>query len=405
MAKYVVIFGREPALAFAELTRLFARGDATTGTAQLLGSVAVVSGLEASAAVRLPELLGGTVKVAEVLGQITNIPKAHDVSPWLDILLPQVTRLRPATFGISYYTATGQAPGAQAVEKIGLSIKRHLKTLGVSGVRWVNGRGQPLTSVQVTGNKLTQDKNAEFIVVIGDEVAYIARTVAVQPYEAWGKRDYGRPRRNARAGMLPPKLARAMVNLLGMPMRGTLLDPFCGSGTVLMEALLAGWQNVVGTDIAKLAVTDSAANIDWLREHTPVSGEVKLFTIPVPDLATVVPSESVQGIVTEVALGPPCAARPNEKSVAAMKEPLLPLYSKALESFAAVLIPGGRAVIAFPVWETDEGSAIGVIADLVLDMAMFRVIPFPDGAQTSIYRRPGQAVGREIIVLEKPVNN
>ena len=35
----------------------------------------------------------------------------------------------------------------------------------------------------------------------------------MQDFEQWGARDYGRPSRDAVRGMLPPKLARMMVNL------------------------------------------------------------------------------------------------------------------------------------------------------------------------------------------------
>ncbi|MBS3125240.1 hypothetical protein J4211_03230 [Candidatus Woesearchaeota archaeon] len=46
---------------------------------------------------------------------------------------------------------------------------------------------------------------------------------------------------------LHPKLARAMVNLTGVK-TGILLDPFCGTGGILIEAGLMGFP-VVGCDI------------------------------------------------------------------------------------------------------------------------------------------------------------
>jgi 23S rRNA G2445 N2-methylase RlmL len=55
-----------------------------------------------------------------------------------------------------------------------------------------------------------------------------------------------------RLGALPPTLAAAMVQLAGDP-RGVLLDPCCGQGTILAEALAAGWA-AEGTDIDPAAV-------------------------------------------------------------------------------------------------------------------------------------------------------
>ncbi|MEM0461895.1 MAG: DNA methyltransferase [Candidatus Caldarchaeum sp.] len=53
-------------------------------------------------------------------------------------------------------------------------------------------------------------------------------------------------------GKADPWLARSVVNLLDIPPGGTLLDPFCGSGTFLADAPLLGI-NVVGVDINPLS--------------------------------------------------------------------------------------------------------------------------------------------------------
>ncbi|NVL83943.1 hypothetical protein HWN75_27625, partial [Escherichia coli] len=49
-----------------------------------------------------------------------------------------------------------------------------------------------------------------------------------------------------------PVTARRRVDAFA-PARGLVLDPFCGSGTVLIEAMLAG-RNALGTDLNPLAV-------------------------------------------------------------------------------------------------------------------------------------------------------
>ena len=54
-----------------------------------------------------------------------------------------------------------------------------------------------------------------------------------------------------------PVTVRRLVESLA-PEGGTVLDPFCGSGTVLVEAMLAG-RNAIGTDLNPLAVMLSRA--------------------------------------------------------------------------------------------------------------------------------------------------
>ncbi|MDR2988519.1 MAG: hypothetical protein LBV34_27155, partial [Nocardiopsaceae bacterium] len=60
-----------------------------------------------------------------------------------------------------------------------------------------------------------------------------------------GMRQHG-GRSLERPGALRPTLAAAMVNLAGAP-SGVLVDPCCGSGTILGEATAAGW-TAIGAD-------------------------------------------------------------------------------------------------------------------------------------------------------------
>ena len=61
-----------------------------------------------------------------------------------------------------------------------------------------------------------------------------------------------------RQGALRPAAAAAMVHLAGPP-RGVLLDPCCGTGTILTEAGAAGW-SATGGDIDEAAVSGAAVN-------------------------------------------------------------------------------------------------------------------------------------------------
>lgn len=62
-----------------------------------------------------------------------------------------------------------------------------------------------------------------------------------------------------RSGALRPAVAAAMVELAGKP-NGVLLDPCCGSGTILREAETVGWQ-AQGLDIDADAVTIARHNV------------------------------------------------------------------------------------------------------------------------------------------------
>ena len=63
-----------------------------------------------------------------------------------------------------------------------------------------------------------------------------------------------------RSGALRPTVAAVMVGLAGEP-DGVLVDPCCGSGTILAEALAAGWTDVRGGDIDADAVEITQRNV------------------------------------------------------------------------------------------------------------------------------------------------
>jgi tRNA (guanine10-N2)-dimethyltransferase len=59
---------------------------------------------------------------------------------------------------------------------------------------------------------------------------------------------------------LHPKLARAMVNLVNAPIGSLILDPFCGTGGILIEAALIGYR-AKGYEILATVCKKARANI------------------------------------------------------------------------------------------------------------------------------------------------
>jgi len=77
-------------------------------------------------------------------------------------------------------------------------------------------------------------------------------------YSAHGLHEY--------RGKFNPQIVRAIGNLLGLAPGSHVLDPFCGSGTTLLEAAHSAW-NATGFDLNPLAVTVANAKIAAI--HTP----------------------------------------------------------------------------------------------------------------------------------------
>lgn len=81
----------------------------------------------------------------------------------------------------------------------------------------------------------------------------------VTRYSAHGLHEY--------RGKFNPQIVRAIGNILGLKAGDWVLDPFCGSGTTLVEAAHIGW-NAMGVDINPLGVQIAQAKLAALRIPT-----------------------------------------------------------------------------------------------------------------------------------------
>lgn len=91
-------------------------------------------------------------------------------------------------------------------------------------------------------------------IFIDHDTAFVGLRLGLMPL-------HGRPYKSVeRAGALKPPVAAAMLHLAGLTRDSVLLDPCCGSGTVLIEAALMG-ARPVGGDIDAPAIQAARANM------------------------------------------------------------------------------------------------------------------------------------------------
>ena len=195
---------------------------------------------------------------------------------------------------------------------------------------------------------------------------YLAKTEAMHDPDAEQERGDALERpRGWRYGMRP-RLAKILVNLSRAKEGDMLLDPFCGIGTILQEAMLNGI-NVIGRDIDPLATGCAARNAfratgaynviykmrPGMRMGRPrPSADVKRGDARALDLR----DESVDAVATEPALGPSVTKRPSAEAAEAMVRKLDPLYEAAVGEIGRVLKPGRRAAVVLPLIRTASGE-------------------------------------------------
>ncbi len=399
--RYFFVLGRNPALSIAEILSLVPKGTITGYSNEI-----VTLSQEGSDPPFLR--LGGTIKAGIVQEGVYAQKDLEAVCE--SLLYTQEPEFRTHV-GFSVYAGEDGAVTMtpEAVHAMSMSLKRRITGKG-ERLRVVTSRERTLSSVVVAKNHLL-DRGVE-IVFIGTKQGFlIGCTTWVQAFEDQSNRDFGRPARGMEVGMLPVQLARIMINLSGVAPNETLLDPFCGFGTVLTEAIAMGHHRVIGADKEVKMVDATEKNLSWLTGSTDKSyeiREVQFITSPVEQLSRHVRPRSVEGIVTEPYLGPTRGMMDYESVI---KE-LAQLYSAAFEQFSIVLKPGGRVVFIFPAFKT--GHALKKTSEHVLSEIKkmgFRAVPLlPEAMAKSynlknrtsiVYARSDQKIVREILVFEK----
>ena len=210
-------------------------------------------------------------------------------------------------FGVSVYCAENLLrPLSGNIQRfVGSAIKDELKGYGKKSQFMGFSEDRQLAQlshVEVIKKNLVETKS-EILLCIGREDTWVGRTVAVHnPFE-FQKRDVYKPAQRKIFAM-PPRLARIMVNLSACTPGKVLLDPFCGVGTVLQEALLEG-ANVVGVDVNPWCVQAATENLEWLKnEYSLHNAEFRVLQGDIGRLPEKVGQEMIDCIVTEPDLGP-----------------------------------------------------------------------------------------------------
>jgi tRNA G10 N-methylase Trm11 len=351
---FVFVLGREQKIALAELESVLRRFcfDFAPSNISLVGNAAIIniSNRSEEEVAGLINYLGGTTKIFKIVavrddklpGQIARI-------------IVDNLRSKKAIFAISNYARGKISVGLGASVKSKLRNRRissryispkdgialssaeswHgiIKKKGVEAglfqdTRYEKQKNQNYSNCSNYSNQIPNPNNQKNchseldsesksnITIKQYDNEAIGVLIAVSNPDQWAKKDYGKPRSDAKSGMMPPKLARMLINIVcgqaitnnqdtsNLPEVATSLpagmssakqmaawqagkqisnynnqnencklrnenlndvvvyDPFCGSGNILIEALDMGLA-VAGGDISKKAAGDTKINLDW----------------------------------------------------------------------------------------------------------------------------------------------
>jgi len=417
--------GRVFTLSLAELISVLDRKGVSFKIADLYTEVLVIETDQTLDYQSLQRRLGGVVKIMEVVDVLPRNSRLESLSAEVkNYFHPNILKshfLKQVSgklqFGLSIYVLSRKIHVFGQNKRIGMEIKKSLQTEGIS-CRLVipEGAAYALPSVVVTNNLLLE-KGCEIDLVVSDSKIYVAKTQTVQDFVDYGRRDYQRPLRDAKVGMIPPKVAQEMINLAQVPDEARLqeafiLDPFCGSGTILQEAMLSGYK-VFGTDFSQKAIDDAEQNLGWIRTRYKLPlNRYELACCDIKDLVEAVSDKTIVAVVTEGTLGPAYVTPPSQKMIEKNFKDLGKIYLKAFEQFKKILKTGSRVVVALPAYHKIDGYVSFPMVDKILAAGYDIVAPISGYLQKKypflkvtprnsiIYDRKDQIVVREIMILQ-----
>ena len=381
---HILLTGRLPELSIAELESLYGASAVTR-----IGNHALVD-----ANVDFSRL-GGSIKMADHIATVesTNPQKVFD---FCRKSLPEYISEIPEgkiKLGVSLYELSMPLHKQNANA---LSLKKVIKNAGRS-VRVVPNTEPALTSAQTYHNSLTTAVGVELVFVCDGKNTHIGRVTDVQDIDSYTLRDRGRPKRDAFVGMLPPKLAQTIINIaVGENKNGVVLDPFCGTGVVLQEAALMGY-DVYGTDIAEKMVRFSRDNLNWALEKFNISVERQL---EIGDATTHKWRLPITAVAGEGYLGQPLGGQdPTPEKLAEIMHDCQDIMRGFLKNIGAQVPSGTRLCFAAPAWLVRGTLHKLPVTDTIEDLG-FSWMPFTHvDAQTLIYSREDQITHRHILSI------
>lgn len=385
---FVAILGRLPKLSIAELEAMFGKSHvravshdiATIDTDNLL-----------------IDSLGGSLKCGTIIHTLpaSSRPTLEQASHWIThTYIHQLLAVSgKITLGISAY---GFSTSPRQLQKIGLSLKSSMKRHGAS-LRLVPNTSIELSTATSHNNKLglSPKKRELFIIKTDDGTILITESNGAQNITTYARRDRNRPRRDAFVGMLPPKLAQIMINVaVGNAVKATILDPFCGTGTVLQEALLKGY-DVCGSDLSQKMIDYTTENIAWLQSKYHIPSTVRSLEQADAMTHQWPKAQQLDAVVCETYLGQPFSAPPSPKKLHEVTGNCNHIITNFLRNIHSQLKPGTTLCIAVPAWRdvSHNLTHLPLIKDLKKLGYILQQPPL-------IYSRSDQVVVREILLLK-----
>jgi tRNA G10 N-methylase Trm11 len=377
MPTFYLLFGNTPELSLAEVKAVV-----KVAVEPVTHHIARVQLADEATAKSLQETLGGTVKIYL---EHQLLPRTTSPEGLLPYIAEIISKSQHRQFSLAEFNRDHLPPLAEQ------DVKNELKKSGVMTRYRQDSRQGLSAAVLIHETNLIEVG----IINVADQIA-VTELVATQNIDDWTIRDRHKPYADRKKGMLPPKVARMMVNLgigtLDVPLdQVSLYDPFCGTGTVLMEAAALGCKTLVGSDNDAVAIQGTQLNLDWYTQAQNWSGQSRATVSDVTKMVWPAELPKPNVIVTEPFLGKP---KPQLTQLDGIFKGLEKLYWGAFRHWVHLMANPTIIVMVLPTVQTPKRTY--TLASLIDKMAS---LGYTMVSEPILYHRPQAIVQRQIHVF------
>ncbi|MFH1284523.1 MAG: DNA methyltransferase [Candidatus Peregrinibacteria bacterium] len=384
MNLYAFELGRKKELCFAELLAVF--GEKSLRERNLDTAIFSLSKFDPR---HLQNSLGGTIKIIEIVDEFSSLHE-NEIHSSIQTLLEKHLKGRSGKIPFSVTALGFKNPREINIKDLLNFSKKILKSFSLNS-RFVNKDFRSPAPSTIYKAKVVE-KGVDINIIKGNSGIFLGRAISIQNIDAYSLRDYEKPRRAASVGMLPPKLAQIMINLVGPT--DTIYDPFCGTGTVLTEAMLMG-KTAIGSDLDVKMVEFTETNCLWLRHEFRATGRYRVFQRDARFITKNQLPEAIDAIITEGYLGKLHTALPSEPEREKIFRELALLHLNWLRAVHSATPKTCRTVMCLTAFRVQNRLEHFPRFQELANEAGWKI------TETFTYDRPDQIVARDIVILDK----
>lgn len=311
-------------------------------------------------------------------------------------------------FGVSDYLEEGK--GRKETEEAAECLKAHFKANRVKAVqkkakRHSEEKFKPkqINPKDCISWKLLEN-GTEFVFSRGAEnEVVLSRTIECFNPKGFEERDRQMPYRERLEG-ISIRLARILANLARAGGGSTVLDPFCGTGTILVEAGLLGL-NSIGIELSQERCGNAEKNLAWAKERFGIKNGSRVLCNDCTKLAGFLRKGDFDFVATEPYMGPLISKALSREEAVRIAAGLERTYFDLFRELKKTMPSKGLVAIVLPLIPYfDRMAKAGIaVSDKVWRLNGFEIhnelAELLPGALPYDYMPEKSKIGRRILVL------